>query len=180
MTYIFVFITFLWLLEFLIFPSLSKDNSSSKKSFAIILVSILAIIIVNAIMFFNDLLLVDSDALKVISLILYSSGLILRYWSLILLGKNFSRKVEVEDEQELVSNGTYRYIRHPLYLGLFLLTISVPLFVGNIIMFLVAIVTMFISISIRIKEEETYMEEVLGARYKFWKEKRYRFLPFIY
>lgn len=180
MTYIFIFITFLWLLEFVLFPSLAKDNRSNKRSFATILISILAIIIINAIMFFNGLLLVNSHALKVVSLILYSSGLILRYWSLILLGKNFSRKVEVEDEQELVSKGTYRYIRHPLYLGLFLLTISVPLFVGNIIMFLIAIVVMFVSISIRIKEEEAYMEEVLGSRYKFWKEERYKFLPFIY
>ncbi len=180
MNYIFIFITFLWVLEFFIFPSLKKEEKSDKNSFSIILFSILSIIIINAIMYFANLFTIEVFSLKVIALIIYTLGLVLRYWSLILLGKNFSRDVEVTMDQELVSHGTYRYVRHPLYLGLFLLVIAVPLYVGNIIIFFLAIPLMFKSISIRILEEEKFMEETLGDRYISWKNKRYRFLPFIY
>lgn len=178
MDIIFIFITFLWLGEFLIFPSLKKEEQSRKKSFSLILSSILFIISLNALMYFKDILLIDKAFLKIVALIIYSSGLLLRYWSLILLGKNFSRDVEVSGGQELISRGTYKYIRHPLYLGLFLLTIAVPLYVGNIIVFLLAIGIMFVSINLRIEEEESFMEEVLGPRYLYWKNERYKFIPF--
>lgn len=173
MNILFIIITLFWLGEFLIFPSLKKEEKSSKKSFPAILASILFIIILNAIMYFKDIFLVDKTFLKVIALVIYLSGLVLRYWSLILLGKNFSRDVEVSNEQELISHGTYKYFRHPLYLGLFLLTTAVPLYVGNIIVFLLAIFIMSFVINIRIKEEESFMEEVLGERYVSWKNKRY-------
>jgi len=39
---------------------------------------------------------------------------------------------------------------------------------------------MFVVINKRIKEEEEYMEEIMGNTYLNWKEKRYRFIPFIY
>lgn len=178
MNIIFIVITLLWVGEFLVFPSSKKEEQSRKKSFSIILGSILFIITLNAIMYFANFLLIDRFFLKVIALILYGSGLFLRYWSLILLGKNFSRDVEVSDEQELISHGIYKHIRHPLYLGLFLLTIAVPLYVGNILVFLLSIVLMFISINIRIKEEEAFMEEILGERYLSWKNQRYKFIPF--
>lgn len=110
---------------------------------------------------------------------MYSIGIILRYWSSILLGQNFSRDVEVSKNQELISNGPYRYMRHPLYTGLFLLTIAVPLFVGNIAVFLLAILLMYNMLNRRILEEERFMEEVLGARYVRWKNERYKFVPFV-
>ncbi len=178
MTILFIVITFLWLAEFLLFPSLKKEDQSEKKTFSLILVAILVIIILNAIMFFNDLLIIDKTIIKVIALFLYFVGIVLRYWSLILLGKSFSREVEVSEDQELISRGTYKYIRHPLYLGLFLLTIAVPLYTGNILVFLGSIVLMFVVIDIRIKEEERFMEAAFGQRYVTWKNKRYKFLPF--
>lgn len=180
MTYIFIFMTFLWIIEFFIFPSLKKDERSDKKTFSLIFFSILSIIIVNAIMYFKNLYTVENFFLKLIALIIYGLGLALRYWSLILLGENFSRDVEVSRDQVLVSKGSYKFIRHPLYLGLFLLTIAVPLFVGNIIVFFISIVVMFIAINARIKEEERFMGDALGDRYISWKNKRYKFLPFIY
>ncbi len=176
----FILITVLWLMEFIIFPSKDKSKESKTSSFSIILISILLIVIVNGIMFYFDKLLVDRLSLKIIALFIYASGLILRYYSLILLGKNFTRNVEVSENQELVSTGTYKYLRHPLYLGLFLLVIAIPLYVGNILLFIISIIIMFKAIDIRIKEEEKTMEKIIGERYVEWKMKRYKFIPFIY
>lgn len=176
---IFIIITILWIAEFLIFPSLEKEEQSREKSFSLILASILFVIIVNAVMVWLDVLLIHSLAFKIIGLILYLTGLVLRYWSLILLGKNFSRDVEVYRDQELISHGTYKFIRHPLYTGLFLLTVSVPLYCGNLMVFLAAVVIMVAAINIRINEEERFMEDVLGDRYVEWKNQRSKMIPFI-
>lgn len=134
----------------------------------------------NGLMYLTDTLLFKSYSLKGISLLIYTLGLTIRYYSLVLLGENFSREVDVKKDQELVSRGLYRYIRHPLYLGLFLLTVAVPLYFGNVLMFILASLLMLWAISIRIDEEEEMMQQVLGERYKVWKDKRYKFIPFIY
>lgn len=179
MIILFILITILWLGEFVFFPSLEKEERSQQKTFRQILVSILLIISLNAIMFWFDILRVENIYLQGFALVIYSAGLILRYWSLILLGNHFSRNVEVSKDQELISHGPYKYVRHPLYTGLFLLTIAVPLFVGNLLVFLLAIILMYWVLNHRSLEEESFMEEVLGARYVHWKKERYRFLPFI-
>lgn len=180
MNFTFILITILWLIEFIIFPSKKKLEDSKTSSFSIILLAILFIAFTNAIMFYFDKLLVNSFVLKIIALFIYALGMVLRYYSLILLGKNFSRNVEVSENQELVSKGIYKYLRHPLYLGLFLLVIAIPLYVGNIALFLISIPIMFKAIDIRIKEEEKTMEVIIGARYLDWKKNRYKFIPFLY
>lgn len=180
MNFTFILITILWLIEFIIFPSKKKPEEDKTSSFSIILCSILLIVIINGVMFYFGKFLVNNFILKIIALSMYALGIVLRYYSLILLGKNFSRNVEVQENQELVSEGIYKYLRHPLYLGLFLLVIAIPLYVGNIFLFLISIVVMFKSIDIRIKEEEKTMEKIIGKRYVEWKKKRYKFIPFIY
>lgn len=179
MDIIFIFITILWLIEFLLFPSIYKSEKKTS-SFSVILVSILTIVILTGAIHISGVVIIKSIALKILALALYALGLVLRYWSLILLGKNFSRQVDAKVDQELVSTGTYRFVRHPLYLGLFLLAVSVPLYTGNILVFIIGALIMFKAISNRIIEEEKRMTEVLGERYTIWSEERYKFIPFIY
>lgn len=179
MTVLFIIITLFWIGEFMFFPSSKKEERSKEKTFRAILITILFILTINALMFWFDFLLIKSVYLQATAIVMYSIGIILRYWSSILLGQNFSRDVEVSKNQELISNGPYRYMRHPLYTGLFLLTIAVPLFVGNIAVFLLAILLMYNVLNRRILEEERFMEEVLGARYVRWKNERYKFVPFV-
>lgn len=180
MNIIFIIITLFWLIEFMVFPSKDKSEKSKASTFSIILIAILSIVIINGICIYYEKFLVFNLYMKIIALLLYGMGLGLRYYSLILLGKNFSRNVEVDEDQDLVSVGTYKYVRHPLYLGLFLLVISIPLYFGNILVFILSIIIMFKVIDIRIKEEEKAMEKIIGERYVKWKTKRYKFIPFIY
>lgn len=120
-----------------------------------------------------SILIIDCFLFRILGLIIYFMGLVLRYWSLILLGKNFSRNVEVRMDQTLIIKGSYKYLRHPLYIGLFLLTVAVPLYTGNLLIFLVDVILMYHVLRIRIKEEEDFMEEYLGERYVKWKKHRY-------
>ena len=180
MDYIFIAITILWLLEFIIFPSPKIEKNEKKKSFSLILFSIILVIFLNVIFINLDLLILKHKLIKPFALLLYFLGLALRYSSSFLLKDNFSRNVVVSKKQKLVSKGPYKYIRHPLYLGLILLTISVPLYFGNILVFIFSLILMTFAINIRIAEEEKAMEKVLKERYLNYKSKRKKFIPFIY
>lgn len=180
---VFAIITLLWWSEFIIFNPSRNEAEEGKESFYQILAAILSSILLAFLLSyfkvgnFNPGLLIR---VRVVSLIIYGSGLLIRYWSLIVLGKHFTRGISVKPEQELVKAGLYSYLRHPLYLGLFLLTIGAVSFMGNWIGIIFALIVMFIALRNRILNEEKHLTETLGLRYERWKDDKDRFLPFIY
>ncbi len=186
-TVLFVLITLAWWLEFLIFPSpKGHDNSKSRsehQSFRRIMAAILGSIALSIMTVWSGFGLWPElwrSQLRTFSVAVYGIGLLFRYGSLISLGKHFSRNVEVGADQELISSGFYRFLRHPLYLGLFLLAAAVPLFMGSALGFAAAVLWVGKMLNQRMQLEEAMMEEVIGSRYQEWKAKRFRFIPFIF
>lgn len=181
---VFALITLLWWMEFIFFPSYQRgkvkveQNTFRLISLAIVL-SIASGIIGNR-MGIGVLAPPLTNVLRFFGFYVYLVGIIIRYWSLLVLGQYFSRGIQACPQQKLVSKGPYSQLRHPLYLGLTLLTLGATLYVGNIIGPLIAIVLMFFALKKRIDEEEAFMEEIIGDPYQKWKKGRYRLLPFIY
>lgn len=186
-TIIFLLITLGWWSEFIWAPSSKRDRSdvkeAEKKSFYFIglaiPVSILTGIALRMIGIGN--FSVDHLTwLQWLSVVVYLIGLAIRSWSLRLLGKYFSRDVEVESEQDLVSSGPYRILRHPSYLGLFLLTLGVLLFIANLIGIVIVFPVMLLALSYHMKIEEQMMLDNVGKEYERWRRKRYKIIPYIY
>jgi protein-S-isoprenylcysteine O-methyltransferase Ste14 len=117
--------------------------------------------------------------MQMLALVLYGVGLFLRYVGSRVLGRYFTRHVTVEAEMTFISNGPYRYLRHPLYLGLFLIIIAFPIYIGNVLGLIVFGPLIFIALNYRMVLEEKALEHH-HPEYRIWKKKRYRFLPFIY
>ena len=183
--YLFYSVTVLWIAEFVIFPShLKKQSKQEKKSFFFILQFILIIIVLNFILGLLNIGILESEQTRLffnyIGITLYVIGLSLRYISIIHLGRFFTRHVAVSDTHELISSGPYKILRHPLYLGLFLLSTSVPLFFSNMILTPLAYVLMGYILNHRMVIEEHILETNLGQTYSTWKRSRYKFIPFIY
>jgi len=180
---LFYLITVLWIGEFIIFPSsFDADDYREKRSFFRILGGVIASILFTITLTFFGVFTLEgtgADILRVTGIIFYIIGILLRYSGSIYLGPYFTRNVSVGRTQELVSTGPYRMLRHPLYLGLFLLTVGVPLFFSNLFAIAVAFL-IGIPLNIRMKNEEKAMENVLGDTYRTWKKTRYRFIPYIY
>jgi protein-S-isoprenylcysteine O-methyltransferase Ste14 len=181
---IFYVITILWILEFIVFPSSFKSNDYlEKKSFYFILLTIVFTIVLNFILGWYKIGVLSMSIrplFYVLGLILYSFGLIIRYTAIFTLGKYFTRDVSIDKEHQLISNGLYKRLRHPSYVGLLLLTISVPLFFSNILVLVISSVLMFLSLNYRMQLEESNMEQLIGPTYSTWRNSRYRFIPFIY
>lgn len=181
---LFYVVTVLWVLEFVVFPSKFKsDDFSEKRSFRLILAGIIATVLLNNVFTLFGWFTLTGEAsvwLRRLAIITYPLGLGLRYVSTLYLGKYFTRDVAINSDQDLISHGPYRILRHPLYLGLFLLAVSVPLFFANWLILVLSILYMGAVLNLRMRLEETNMERIMGERYTAWKKRRYRFIPFIY
>ncbi len=180
---IFGLLTFLWLAEFIIFPSSKKGNIPGKLSFFLVLAGIIISISFSIVMHVNQMALIEGypgEVLRIIALITYFIGVFLRYWSSKLLGKNFSRNIEAQRDQNLVSKGPYRFLRHPLYIALMIMVVSVSLFLQSLPGILFSVIIMAVVLGVRIKEEEKIMEDNIGKRYINWKKQRYIVIPFVF
>ncbi|MFK3936423.1 methyltransferase family protein [Alkalihalobacillus sp. NPDC078783] len=181
--WIFLFLSMIWLLEFILFrnpQSKEKSPRQELKSFYYILFSIILTIglciglqewqvVTHLFLFFQWL-----------SLFLYGAGMFLRYWSMLVLQQEFTRHVHVSASKTLVSHGPYRFVRHPLYTGLCLCMIGISFYLASWIGLVVTLVLVLPSILYRIKLEEKMLENVLGSQYVQWKNKRWILLPWIY
>jgi protein-S-isoprenylcysteine O-methyltransferase Ste14 len=173
-----------WVLEFIIFKNKKRvGRFQEKKSFWFLIFAI-TLVIVSTIQFSsNDLGKVSSlglyPILQVVALGFYGVGLWLRYQGSRILGENFTRHVAVSPSMTLVSNGPYRYLRHPLYLGLFLIALAFPIYVGNVFAIFVGLPLLVIGFSWRMNVEELALTKI-HPQYAQWLKQRYRFIPFIY
>jgi protein-S-isoprenylcysteine O-methyltransferase Ste14 len=107
----------------------------------------------------------------------YVLGILLRYWAAWALGPWFSRVLRAGADQPLVDHGPYRWLRHPLYVGLFLLTAGMNLMMVTVLGSVLGLAATAWAVNRRMAQEERLLEATLGPRYRLWKEARYRFVP---
>ncbi|ARI78916.1 methyltransferase family protein [Halobacillus mangrovi] len=179
---VFLTITLVWLAEFVIFrnsPS-AQGGRLEKKSFPIILVSVLSAVFVSLIMREWQVGIVFSKGLWWFGVLLYASGVFLRYWGILHLKEQFTRDVSVREGDRLVSTGPYKVLRHPLYTGLFFIILGFCLGVGNVWTALICGTILVFALLHRIHIEEAMLIEAHGERYKQWCQSRYRLVPFVY
>jgi protein-S-isoprenylcysteine O-methyltransferase Ste14 len=95
------------------------------------------------------------------------------------LGLVNSVRLRVVEKQRLVTDGVYRHIRHPLYLGEIMRDIGFPLVVsslyGLIPMLLCGVILLF-----RIGIEERMLVEEFGAEYEEYMRRTKKIIPYIY
>lgn len=104
-------------------------------------------------------------------------GLALRVWAIAILGKSFRTTVEVHDNQEVVDRGPYRWVRHPSYSGVLLLTLGFGLAADNWISLLIATVLPAYALMRRIDVEETVLVAAMGRPYEDYRTTTKRLVP---
>jgi protein-S-isoprenylcysteine O-methyltransferase Ste14 len=103
-------------------------------------------------------------------------GLILRFWAVGYLDKE-SRGKELK-VQTLVTAGPYRFIRNPIYLGNFFLTLSVLLAFNLKFYFFIAILILFgVYYGLIIKAEEDFLIRKFKEKYLFYYQTTGAVLP---
>jgi len=106
-------------------------------------------------------------------------GIVLRQWSIRILGQYFVGHVVLQPKQTVVSSGPYRWIRHPSYTGQWLEMVGVGLSTGNPLGLAICSVVPLVGLTARISAEERELLADLPG-YGDYAHTRRRLVPFIW
>jgi protein-S-isoprenylcysteine O-methyltransferase Ste14 len=123
---------------------------------------------------------IDGDTTRYTGLIITAIGGFVRVATVFELGHRFSIFVVVQPDHRLKTDGSYRFVRHPSYLGALLAMAGWALVFRSIIgLFLTAV--MCVAIIARVRAEEEFLVREFGEQYRAYQQRtRWRLLPFIY
>src|SRR5438270_6375923 len=118
-----------------------------------------------------------SDALLVAGVVIMWAGLVVRISAVVALGGAFRTTVEVDAGQRLVERGPYRWVRHPSYTGLLLITAGYGLATGVWPSLAIAIAIPLAALVRRIQVEEEAPLSAMGGTYERYRRPTKRLLP---
>ena len=126
-----------------------------------------------------DLLVVGGEGTRWAGVLLCVVGGALRIAPVFVLGERFSGLVAIQPGHELATDGLYRYIRNPSYLGLLIGTLGWALAFRSIIGILLTALTV-VPLVARIQAEEALLGERFGETYAAYRARSWRLIPWIY
>ncbi len=87
--------------------------------------------------------------------------------------------VRVEEGQRLATDGVYKRVRHPMYIGALIMMLGVPLALGSYwgLLFVPLSVLVF---ALRILDEERMLTQELGGYREYTQQVRYRLVPHVW
>ncbi len=93
------------------------------------------------------------------------------------LGLNWSVTLEIRKEHQLITNGVYRSIRHPMYAAIWLFSLAQALLLANWLAGPAALVTFAPMYLLRTPREERMMCEIFGQEYRDYMARTGRLFP---
>jgi len=160
----------------------SDAKSEDKGSLRILWIVILASLFLayRATHWFPALTISNINISYPIGVLMFFSGLILRWFSIIYLGRFFTVNVAIAKDHRVIDTGPYRYIRHPSYTGALMAFTGFALCLSNIAAIFIILVPVTIAFLHRIGIEEAALGNALGVAYLDYCKRSKRLLPFIY
>ena len=93
------------------------------------------------------------------------------------LGRNWSPGLELREDHQLVTEGVYRYIRHPMYAAIWIAALTQPLLIHNWIAGALIIPAFAAMWFLRIPSEEAMMRAQFGGAYDLYCQHTGRLFP---
>ncbi len=112
--------------------------------------------------------------------VVFGLYLFLFWWVHKTLGTNWSPVLEIRKDHKLITEGPYKYVRHPMYTCMWLVVAGFWLISSNWVVGIVALVTWSILYFIRLPDEEKMMIEEFGDQYKDYMRRTNRIIPWVY
>ena len=116
----------------------------------------------------------------VIGLALICLGFLLSIIAWLTIRRFSSPRFQIIEGHRIVDSGIYHFIRHPIYLSLFLIAAGVPIAlrsVGGCLLLITLVIPAWIYIA---NEEEKFLLLMFKQEYKLYLRKTKKFIPFLY
>lgn len=120
------------------------------------------------------------SAWSAVGLALIVGGLAVRIWAIRTLGRAFTCTVQIVDNHGLITSGPYRFVRHPSYLGAYLMFIGFPIFLHSWFGLAVAAACMGWAYALRIPAEERTLSAAFGQVWEKYSGQTNRLVPGIW
>lgn len=121
----------------------------------------------------------SADLLRYVGLGVLVIGFCLMQWAVVCLGRQFSVEVTIQKDHRLITDGIYRHLRHPRYLGLMLFFGGFSaVFRSGVALLLVLLLAPILLW--RIHDEESLMHRQFGQDWEAYMKRTWRLIPFVY
>lgn len=93
------------------------------------------------------------------------------------LGKNWSLVARTRKDHQLVREGPYALVRHPIYLGLFLFLLGLAVAWGHWVQVIVAVPIFLAGTAIRIRLEDKLLQQNFGSAFEEYRRSTPALIP---
>ncbi|MEJ2007994.1 MAG: isoprenylcysteine carboxylmethyltransferase family protein [Acidobacteriota bacterium] len=114
-----------------------------------------------------------------LGLALTVAGLAFAISARVVIGRNWSGVVTVKKDHELIRNGPYALVRHPIYTGVLLALLGTAMAFAEV-RGLLAVAVATLALWMKSRREELFMIEEFGAEYAQYKQKVKALIPFVW
>jgi len=159
----------------------AQKSNADKRSLLYLWITIPAVLTLSGfITHYNIGPILDSNVLQDIGLTIIVIGFIIRWIAVVQLGRLFTVDVAISATHSLKTEGLYKVVRHPSYLGLMLIITGLALCMPSLVWMAVTIIAVFIAMNYRMKVEEQALTEEFGSQYLDYSKKVSKIIPRVY
>ena len=162
--------------------AMKKGKEQGEPGFLFVLLILLTLATGFFIPFFSSRKITELNLppfFRYLGLFLFHAGMFIRITAVRTLKRQFSIFVAIQENHQLITNGIYSHVRHPIYLGAFLSLTGFALVFPTLLGFLFVIIYSML-LGHRMTQEEKLMLKHFGSVYEEYISKSYRLIPHIY
>jgi protein-S-isoprenylcysteine O-methyltransferase Ste14 len=123
---------------------------------------------------------VDIGVVNIVGLALAWGAFPVRLAAKRALGKFYTINVAILEDHQLIQSGIFRYVRHPLSLGILMFYFGLPLIISSLFGLLVVTLPALIGSFYRMRVEERALVSRFGERYLAYAERTARLIPYVW
>jgi protein-S-isoprenylcysteine O-methyltransferase Ste14 len=121
----------------------------------------------------------EEMSLRVTGLLFYVCGFMIMHLAEAALGRLFSMEVGLQENHVLVTQGMYRYLRHPRYLGIMIFMVGISLVFRSWLALIFSGGTIIVLLW-RIHDEEGLMLAEFGLEWEEYRRRTWRLVPLLF
>ena len=96
------------------------------------------------------------------------------------MGRNWSITLQIREKHEVIGEGPYGFIRHPMYTSFLLMGLGQAFLLSNWVVGLAGPCRLCGFFFLRVGREERMMLESFGPTYRSYMERTKRIIPYLY